>query len=124
MAAFADTQLQLADEADDFDGVPVNAALRIERKSMGEPDRNKLIKRIFPKFEAAPGTVVNIRIGAADTPTAPETFTPTKLFTIGTDRHMDFTHQGRYFTFEFSSSHSDPWKLTGFDVEHRETGYF
>jgi len=124
MAAYADTKLQLADEADDFDGLPVTASLSKEKVDFGSPEQNKLIKRVYPKLTGLDGTGVNIRIGASDTAEGNSTFTPTKLFTIGVDHHLDFTHQGRYLTFEFSSVGSAAWELTGFDVEYRLAGRF
>ncbi|GAG06980.1 unnamed protein product, partial [marine sediment metagenome] len=44
--------------------------------------------------------------------------------TVGSDRYLDFTNQGRYLSFEFSSNSSEVWTLTGFNIEYRETSWF
>ncbi len=125
MAAYDDTKLQLVDEGTDFDGMPVASTLLLSKNTLGDPDRNKLIKRIWPKFDKLqPSTSVSIRIGASDRVQGAESFTPTKLFNIGVDTYLDFTHQGKYITIEISSLTNNAWRLTGMDVEYRLSSYF
>jgi hypothetical protein len=124
MAAYGESKLQLVDGSTSFDGAPVTATLIYEGKDMGIPERLKLINRVVPKFDAPVGTGINIRVGAANTVDGPYNYTPNKLFVVGSTRDLTFGQQGRYLSFEFSSTGVDPWKLTGFDVEYRATGYY
>jgi len=89
-----------------------------------EPDRFKLVSRVWPKINAPSGTAITIRIGQSSQVDNAETFTAPVVFTVGIDHYFDLFAQGRYLSFEFSSNSVQPWRLSGFDVEYRMGGYF
>ena len=117
------SRLLEADLPSDFDGVPVNGLLQKLEMHFDEPDRLKLVKRCYPKMSANTGTQVEIRLGGSDFPGGPITWSPPFTFIKDVTERVDAFAQGRYISFELSSSSLNPWQLIGFDLEVEMRGY-
>jgi len=122
MLASVDGGLTNIDAGVTNNGVPIVASLVKSGISLGNPQRKKLIRRIWPKMSAAAGTLVQIRVGAHDQPNSQVQWADPVPFVIGVDEKADSFASGRYLAFEISSNSEQPWALTGIDVEYSAQG--
>ena len=118
-----DSKLLEVDIGPDFDGVPITGLLQKLEMHFDEPDRLKLVKRCHPKINANPGTEITFRIGGSDIIGGPITWSPPTVWTQGVTERLDLFAQGRYISFEASSTGLQPWQLVGFDLEMELRGY-
>ena len=119
-----DSRLLEADRGSDFDGVPVEGLLQKLEMSFDEPDRLKIVKRVFPKVTANTGTEIDIRMGSSDFPGGAIAWSAPVTFIKGSVERIDTFAQGRYISFEASSDGQLPWQMIGFDLELEIRGYF
>ena len=125
MAAPAGADLYLADQSRLFDGTAITAYAQREGVSFGDPRRVKLLKRIVPVFEAAPGTQIRIRTGSAMDQSSGTTWGDYQTFTVGTDFEHHCFASGRYLGWEFSSvSATADWRLKRFDLHVDQRGAY
>lgn len=118
-----DSKLLEVDIGPTFDGLPVNGVLQKFEMHFDQPDRVKICKRVWPKFEANDGVVIDIRMGSSKVPGGSITWGSSVPFTQGTTEHIDLFAQGRYLSFEASQDGGLPWTLLGFDLEIEIRGY-
>ena len=114
----------ISSDFQDEDGQVISAVARRDDLDFDTPTENKWISKLWPRISAVAGTIVNIRVGAADSPGAAITFGPTIAFTVGTDTFVDLDIQGKFISFEFSSETRNTWRMGQFDVELALTGPF
>ena len=112
------------DASNTNDGVNVVSTLTKIGLDLGDQQRRKLVKRIWPRIQAAPGTQIFIRMGANDAPNDPVQWSDPVTFTVGVDTHADSFANGRFIGVEFSSNGIDGWRMSGFDVEFTLAGSF
>ena len=125
MASPAGPDLYLADQSRLFDGTAITAYAQREGVSFGDPRRVKLLKRIVPVFEAAPGTQIRIRTGSAMDQSSGTTWGDYQTFTVGTDFEHHCFASGRYLGWEFSSvSATADWRLKRFDLHVDQRGAY
>ena len=114
--------LQNVDGATSDNGTPIIANIQKLGLALGDPQTRKLIKRIWPRINAATGTVLTIRAGGHDQPNGEVTWSAPVSFTVGTQDKIDTFAEGRYLAIDFASSGLQGWQLTGFDVEFSTIG--
>ena len=117
------SRLLEADVPSDFDGVPIDGLLQKIEMHFDEPDRVKLVKRCYPKVESNAGTTLQVRLGGSDVPGGAITWSQPFDFIKGSQERVDAFAQGKYISFELSSSGQGPWQLIGFDLEVEIRGY-
>ena len=118
------SRLLEVDTGSDFDGVPINATIQKTSMHFGEPEKLKLIRRVWPKVQANAGTAIDIRIGSQMAIEDPIEWSASQSFIQGTTRHIDTFTQGRYLSFEASTVGGVQWQMSGFDLEMELRGYF
>ncbi len=118
-----DSRLLEADAGSDFDGKPVNGLLQKLDMHFDEPDRVKIVKRIYPKVNANTGTEIVFRLGSSSQPGGAIAWSAPVTFTKGGQERIDTFAQGKYIAFEASSDGLLPWQLIGFDLEVEIRGY-
>ena len=114
----------ISSEFADEDGQVISAVVRRDDLDFDTPTENKWISKLWPRIDAVAGTIIKIRVGAADSPGASIGFGPTISFTVGTDTFIDLDIQGKFISFEFSSDTRAVWRMGQFDVELALTGPF
>lgn len=122
LLASVDGLLMNYNNSNTANGTPIEAFIQKMGVALGDPQTRKLIKRIWPRIEAANGTVVTIRAGGHDQPNGPVTWAVPVKFVVGQQQKCDTFAQGRYMAIEVSSNGEQPWRMTGFDVEYSTTG--
>ena len=123
-ADFVDGELQWVDEGDLRVGNSIVASLNRDMMDFGSPNREKLVKAIYPRLNAVAGTEIQLRVGGAFSPSSPINWSPLQTFIAGQDIKKDFLVSGRYLSFQFVSDDDHGWSLDGFDVEYAERGFF
>ena len=123
MPLATDSRLLEADVGTSFDGVPVNGVLQKLEMHFDEPDRVKLVKRVYPKVEANDSTAITIRVGGSERPGGAITWSAPATFIKGSQERIDTFAQGKYISFEASSTGINPWQLIGWDLEMELRGY-
>ena len=111
------------DSGKTFDGATIAACVGKYSMSFGEPNRVKFLRRLIPHIDALTGTEVKIRAGSQMVSSDPIAWSNEVTFTVGTDGWVDTFAQGKYLSFEFRSDGTEPWSMTGFDVEAEVRGY-
>lgn len=111
------------DVGNTFDGAPVNATLTKSDMHFDEPDRLKIIKRVYPKVRSNIGALIQVRVGSADEPGGAILWSNSVTFEKGGQEIIDTFAQGKYLAVEFSSTTPDPWELMGFGLEMEIRGY-
>jgi hypothetical protein len=91
---------------------------RIERTDipLGGHDVVTAIQRIYPHIEGAGS--VNISMGSQDYANGPVRWKGPVKFNIGVDRKLDIRTSGELHAFKIESIGTEPWRLSGMDVEY------
>lgn len=110
--------------ARDFITGPVAARLEKSGLSFGDPQRRKMIGRVWPKVTGRAGDVLKVRLGGQDITGGPVSLNQPVDFTIGQTTSIDAFIQGRYLSIDISSEGGAPWRMGSLDVEFREVGGF
>ncbi len=108
----------------DRNGAPVSTYLLKQSIALGNEQRRRLYKRLWPKIDGVQGTELLFRIGAQDTPNSSIKWTEQKSFIVGETEKIDCFVSGRLLCYEITSDSLQPWRLTGLDVEHNLQGGF
>jgi hypothetical protein len=116
--------LSTADNAQQDLGAPVSAYVERTGIHLDAPTRNKIIRRLWPKFDAAAGTQLSIQVGGSMTPDVAPTYGSASTFTVGTDSKLDVFANGRYLALKISSSADNAWRMKGIDLDVSMGGWF
>jgi hypothetical protein len=120
----SDATLQEVDSGSDFDGVPIESNIAKYSMSFTEPNRVKFVRRIVPHFKAELGAEIVCRIGSQMTINEGIVWSPSVTYTVGTSIDIPSFAQGKYLSFEFTSTGGKQWTLIGFDVEAEVRGFY
>jgi len=95
-----------------------------ERLSMpvGNPNYAKLVNRLFPRFNATPGTIISVQVGGQVNAADPVTWEPAYPFTVGADTAVDANVVGRFLSVRFASNSINAWSVAGFGIEYQTKG--
>lgn len=82
----------------------------------------KEVTGIYPVIKGVAGTVVKIRIGAANEADGPIRWDTERDFVVGTDFFLDYIIAGRFLALSFRSEGQEPWELLSYDLEVNVVG--
>ena len=116
--------ISLADTGTTDFGSIITATLERSGMSMGEPDRVKLLRAIYPVIDGVNGSTVSIQVGASMFPDSTPAWQTAQTFTIGTDVKIDSFTTGRYLSIRFSNADYSPWRIRSFRVDYVGQGFF
>lgn len=116
--------ISLADTSGSDFGSTISTTLERVGVSLGDTQGRKLIRGVWPRIDAAPGTQISIQVGATDTPDGTPSYATAKTFTVGTDAKIDTFASGRYLTLKLTSATPQSWRLRGFDVDAVQAGRY
>ncbi len=91
--------------------------LQRENMSFGDSYSNKLLRTIYPKIDAADGTVIQIEAGSSMNPSESPSWEPAVSFTVGTDQKADILCRGRYLSLRLTSTGASPWRVRSIDLD-------
>ncbi len=104
-----------ADNADlTFD---VDASATRVGMSIGDPQRMKLIRAVWPRVQATAGTEIEVCVGASQAPDVDPTWQDPVTFTVGTDSKVDTFASGRYLALKVRTTADAAWRIRGIDMD-------
>ena len=90
--------------------------------AFGNPDRRKLVSRLWPKVTGTEGRPISLRVGGQETPGGPVSWNASQIYLVGQDAPIDVMVTGRYLAIELDADPGDPFRVSSFDVTYVETG--
>lgn len=118
------TKIYMTDASKTFAGTNFNAYMQREGMHFGAPEAVKLCKSIRPRFDAAPGTAINVYLGGSMDASAGTTWSGPYTFTVGSSYKVDGFASGRYLAVKFESTGAVSWRLKSYDIELEQIGAF
>ena len=112
----AGTKIYVIGDKTDADGSTFTAQLQRTGLTLGDPERVKYIKEVWPKFNGNTGDTVEITVGAQMAPDEIVTWGIPQNYTIGTSRKVDVNLTGRYLGIRLRSTSGGVWKLKSLDA--------
>jgi hypothetical protein len=107
-------------QLDDGVAIPVSVEkIGIDLKTAG---RKKFVRRVWPKFAAGDGKVVNITIGTGDIG-KPPIWGPQVPYVVGSDHSIGVDQVGQAAAIRLQSS-AGGWAYTGMELEIKPSGKF
>lgn len=89
---------------------------------VSDPNLEKMVVAVRPRFDAVDGTTFSISIASKDTPYREDetpTWEDTQTFTVGTDIELSMYTTGRYLAIRFEGLSDVLWKFAGYDIDVR-----
>jgi hypothetical protein len=84
---------------------------------MDDAQTVKMVRGVWPRIDAIPGTTLTIEVGASMTPDVAPTYSAAQTFTVGTSAKIDTFATGRYLALKLSSTAAAKWRLRGLDFD-------
>ncbi|HNT40033.1 MAG TPA: hypothetical protein PKO45_13035 [Rubrivivax sp.] len=122
--AHAAPALSLADASLQDLGADITATAERIGMHLGQPDRMKLCRGVWPRIDGPHGEQVQIQIGAAMRPDQAPTWQSPRPYTIGSSEKVDGFAQGRYLALRLSSTGGGGWRLRGLELDVVPAGRF
>lgn len=119
-----DQKLYLPDRSQTFDGDNYTSTLQRTGLVLGEPTMMKMVKKVWPRFDADDGTVIKFRMGSQLSPESDTTWGGYTNYTVGTDHWVDLFCTGRFLGYEITSLEGATWRVKGLTFEYDMAGEF
>lgn len=111
LAGSRDSTLYLTHQGDQFGDQPIAARLVREGITLGDADAVKLLRGIRPMIDAAPGTVLQMRMGAAMDQVNGTQWNSWRNYVVGTDEWFHDFVSGKYLAMEIRSAGLNDWRM-------------
>jgi hypothetical protein len=121
MLASTDSKLFLMDNSTTFDTVAYTTTMERIGIAFGNPSKVKQIRAIYPRIDAASGTVLNIQVGASMDVEKGVGWSAVVPYTVGTSYKADVLCSGRFLGLRIGGS-TGMWRLKSVDIDYVETG--
>jgi len=124
-------RLQRLYYTDQFDGANMTAYVQRSALPLGretqtgkkfDPHRIKFISEIWPVIEGTTGGIVNVYVGARDTPDATVSWSGPYQHTIGSTTKLPMRVSGRLIDIKFESTTDIDWELVKYSVVYELGG--
>lgn len=89
---------------------------------VADPSLVKLVRGLYPNFEAESGTEIVIQVGSQMELSDPITWSDPQTFVVGEDYLVDVVVSGRYLAVRFQTTGDKPWKLNSYGLDITVTG--
>ena len=112
------------------DGSAVVGQISRESLDLGTPESMKYVRRIWPRIDGSAGTIIKVRVGVQNEPTAPIAWSVRQDFNVNVDDFLNFDASGRYISVRFEdddapgATPNPQWGIHGFDLEYTFQGDF
>lgn len=111
--ASADTKLYLPDRSQYFNEVDYTSTLERTGLVLGDPTETKLVRNVWPRFDAVDGTTIQIRVGSQSSPDQAVTWGPWFRYVVGTNFRADLFARGRFIAYAIQSTSGATWRIKG-----------
>ena len=114
-------KLYVVDNATTENGTAMTSKLERTYIALGDNQRVKLIRSVWPRLEASAAQAFEIQVGTAMSNDEAITWQAAKTYTVGTSRKVDVNMAGRYMAVRISTT-GGPWRLRSMDVDIQPQG--
>ena len=108
----------------DFDGVPIQAAISRSGLAFGDSELIKNVGRVWIKVEGARGGQIGLQFGAHEIETDEPTYGPVQQVTIDVTKFLNFDVTGYFIAYRLVALAQLNWKLVSLKVEVEFLGKF
>ena len=114
----------LADSGGTYSGTSYTSVLEREGMAFDSPDRVKVLKGLYPRFDAANGTQIRVEFGGSMDAEKGPTWSAPVTYTVGTSYRVDSFATGRFLAVRFTSLDDSAWRLKSYDVDIEPMGTY
>lgn len=114
----------LCDTGNKFDTTAVSASLERTGQAFDDPIKRKLLRGVWPRFDAAAGTVMQITAGGTDDMETATVWGSPVTYVVGTSRKADLFASGRFLGLRITSSSVQPWRLHSMTLDVAQAGRY
>jgi hypothetical protein len=120
--ASTDNKLYVVGNASDAAGS--NLIGQVERTgiSLGDPQRVKYVRSVWPRFDGTAGQQIEISVGTHMAVDEAVSWQGAKTYTLGTSRKVDVNKSGRFLALRVRSPSGGQWRLKSMDVDIEPRG--
>lgn len=118
----ANTKIYVIGNGIDENGTAMIAQLERTGMSLGDPQRVKYFRTVWPRFDAPQGTQIEINVGTQMAIDESVSWQPAVTYTVGTSRKVDVNKSGRFLALRFRTTIGGVWRLNQFEVDMQPQG--
>jgi len=122
--ASTDNKLYVVGNAATENGTAMVGELTREYISLGDAQRVKLIRSVWPRLDAGAGQTFEIAIGTSMAVDDPTSWQDAQIYTVGTSRKVDVNRAGRFMSLRMRCSSGGAWRLRSLDVDAQPQGLY
>lgn len=124
LIAGTNPSISLVDAGATFEGTAFTSVLERTGISLDDPQSIKTIRSIYPRIDAANGTLVQVEVGGSmNAEDAPQWSAPS-VYTVGTTNKVDSFATGRFLSVRFTALDNQPWRLKSYDLDVIQQGLY
>lgn len=103
-----------------------NITSMLERKAItfDDPYSNKVIRSLYPRFDAPKGTILSISVGGAMYAKDDPVYSAAVSFSVGEQIKIDAFATGRFLAVKIEANDYAPWRLRSLDLDVVTTGAY
>ena len=116
-----DTKIYVLGNASTANGTAMSSLLEREYLSLGDAQRVKFIRTVWPRLEASVGQTFSIQVGTSMSVDEAITWQGAQTYTVGSSRKVDVNRAGRFMALRISTV-GDVWRLRSLDVDVQPQG--
>ena len=114
-------KLYVVGNADDENGTAMVSQAERQYIALGDNQRVKLIRSVWPRLEASVAQTFEITVGTSMSNDEAISWGTPVTYTYGTSRFVPVNRAGRYLAVRFRTT-GDPWRLRSMDVDIQPQG--
>ena len=115
-------KLYVVGGSDDAAGTAMTSQLERQYISLGDPQRLKYVKSVWPHFDAPTGSTFEIRVGMSMSSDESVNWSASQTYTVGTSRKVNVSTSGRYMSLRIRSTSGGVWRLKSIEVDLEPKG--
>ncbi len=106
------------------DGFELNAELRRSYIAVGDAQRVKFFRSVWPRFDLAEDQNIYVSIGTSMSVNEEPVWQPEIVFDGGTSRAVYVNRSGRFLGLRIRSNDGQPWRIKSLDVDVQPQGMY
>ena len=118
-----DNKLYVIGNASDKNGTAMTSQLERTYMNLGDAQRVKLFRAVWPRFDANNGDTFDIQVGTSMAMDEAVGWQAAQTYTVGTSRKVDVNKAGRFLSFRIRST-GGPWRIRSIDVDAVPQGIY
>lgn len=113
----ANNKISMADAGTTFAGTAYTSFIERTGLTLDDPQAIKILRGIYPRFDAPNGTQIKVEIGASMDANRPPTWSTPMTFVVGSQTKVDGFATGRFLSVRFTALDNQNWRLKSYDMD-------